>query len=313
MRQIAYLLVILVSISFQLSAQDDINTEELIIYNDSIQLPGILSFQPGTDKQPLAIFIQGSGNPDRNGNQLGMNIKANYIKQLAESLYGNGIAMFRFDKRNVPTVNHKFILSDYRFDHLVDDARTIIRHFKADERFGPLIVIGHSQGSLVGMLSADAGTDRFISLAGLSKPADEAIVWQISKQNESLSKVAEAHFNELRETDSIKQMNPFLAPIFAPVNRPFLKNYIQYDPRKEIGALSIPVLIINGDKDIQVTPEDAELLHRAKEDSEIKIIPGMNHVLKHIENDDDNMKSYYSEDFPVSEQLIEIITAFIKS
>ena len=65
--------------------QKQIISEELVLYNDSIQLPGTLTYFSKKNKQPLVIFIQGSGNPDRNGNQLAQGVKANYRKQLRDS------------------------------------------------------------------------------------------------------------------------------------------------------------------------------------------------------------------------------------
>ncbi|MBT8258890.1 MAG: alpha/beta hydrolase [Bacteroidia bacterium] len=293
-------------------AQENSVSEELLIMNDSIHLQGVLTYKNDQNPQALAIFIQGSGNPDKNGNQLGMNIKANYIKQLAEALLEQDIAMFRYDKRNVPEVNHKIVLKHYVFDDLVDDVKTIIEHFKGDKRFDQIVLIGHSQGSLVGMLAIEAGADRYISLAGLSKSADEAIVWQISKQNEGLSQVAAEHFKELKETGKIDSINPLLYSIFNPTNNKFFKNYIKYNPVEEIGRIKIPTLIINGNMDLQVSAEDAEALHHALPDAEFKIISKMNHVLKHLESDEDNMQSYYTEDYPVSPELVEVIAKFIK-
>ena len=63
------------------NGQSKITSEEILIKNDSIELPGTLTFTKA--KTPLVIWVHGSGNVDRNGNQAGVNIKANYIKQLA--------------------------------------------------------------------------------------------------------------------------------------------------------------------------------------------------------------------------------------
>ncbi|MBT8288961.1 MAG: alpha/beta hydrolase, partial [Bacteroidia bacterium] len=219
---------------------------------------------------------------------------------------------FRYDKRNVPVANHKYVFVHYKFEDLVDDVETIIEFFKMDARFNKIVLIGHSQGSLVGMLAANSGADRFVSLSGLSKTADEAIVWQLSKQNQGLSEVAAAHFKELKETGEIKDPNPFLISIFAKANLEFLRSYMMYDPTEVIKSLNIPVLILNGDKDLQVPVDDAEALHSACPDATLQIIPNMNHVLKHLVEDTDNMKSYFSPDYPVSEDLIQSLVSFIK-
>ena len=74
----------------------------------------------------------------------------------------------------------------------------------------------------------------------------------------------------------------------------------------------MPILILNGTKDLQVTVEDANNLHNAQPNSELVIIENMNHVLKTIEKDEDNLTSYSSPDFPLSSELISAIENFIK-
>ena len=97
MRKIKLTLTLLL-ISFIGFSQSDITSEEFLLKNDSIQLPGTLSYNKTIKQQPLVIFIHGSGNVDRNGNQAGM-ANANYIKQLSEKLNTNGIAFYRYYKR----------------------------------------------------------------------------------------------------------------------------------------------------------------------------------------------------------------------
>ncbi len=286
--------------------------QEILIMNDSIKLPGTLSISSELKQQPLAIFIQGSGNPDRDGNQLQVNVKANYLKMLSDSLNHEGIAVFRFDKRNVTPENIKFILRKYTFEDLVSDAKQVIDHFSNDKRFSSITVIGHSQGSLVGMLAINENVDNYISLAGLGQSVDKAMCWQLNNQMSGLGDTATEHFKELAETGTIKQVNPLLLSIFAPQNYDFLKSYIGYDPAEVIKELRIPVLVMNGDKDIQVTVEDAQILHAANPGSQLEIIPNMNHVLKQVDKDEDNMKSYYSPDFPLANGVIESIVKFIK-
>jgi pimeloyl-ACP methyl ester carboxylesterase len=85
-----------------------------------------------------------------------------------------------------------------------------------------------------------------------------------------------------------------------------------YEPTEVIAALNTPALIINGTKDLQVSVEEAKDLHRAYPNSQLIIIDQMNHVLKTISQEEDNLKSYYNEEFPLSENLVTAITEFIK-
>ncbi len=308
-------LLIAVFCSLVITAQTGYKTEEIIIWNDSIKLPGTLSYKENSEKQPLVIFVQGSGNPDRNGNQPQFNVNPNYIKQLAHELSSNGIAFFRYDKRNVPKENHPFILKKYHFTDLIDDVVAILNHFENDSRFNNVILIGHSQGSLVAMLAINKQQNKvskFISLAGLGESADKAIIRQLSAQNKELGEIAAQHLQELSETGAIKDVNFYLLSIFAKQNLPFLKQYISYNPVEEIKKITIPILIINGDQDTQVTVNDAKNLHEAAHNSKLVIIKNMNHVLKEVTSAEQNTQSYLTDSFPVSKELIKAITSFVK-
>lgn len=307
-RVIIFLAILISNIAF---GQTEISTEELTIWNDSIQLPGTLTYDKTLSKQPLVIFIQGSGNPDRNGNQLQMGIKANYIKMLRDSLNQKGIAFYSFDKRNVTKANIKHLLKSMTFEGLIEDVKTTISHFKDDSRFNNITLIGHSQGSLVAMLAITEDIDNYISLAGLGEPMDKTLITQLSNQNKELAESAKAHIQELKNTGTIKDIHPYLMSIFAKPNHEFLKSYFKFDPVKEIQQIKIPILIVNGDKDIQVPVSHAQHLHEANPKSELVIITHMNHVLKQIEKDADNMPSYYTDSFPLAENLVETIANFI--
>jgi hypothetical protein len=285
----------------------NIISEEIMIKNDSIELPGTLSY--AKENSPLIIWIHGSGNVDRNGNQ-GSIVKANYIQKFRKAVNANDIAFFSYDKRTANPKNFKF-LKGIIYEDLANDAKIVVSHFKNDNRFSEIILIGHSQGSLTAMLASE-GIDKYISIAGSSTSIDKTIVAQISKQSKPLGESAKAHFKELLETGDIKQVNPFLVSVFAKQNLKFIASWAKYNPSKEIQKIKIPILIINGDKDLQVKMNDAQKLHNANTSSILSIISKMNHVLVEIENDSDNLKSYYSSDFKQSKKLVTTIVNFIK-
>ncbi|TYA54764.1 alpha/beta hydrolase family protein [Formosa maritima] len=310
MKSILYV-ILLISLNFGFS-QVQIASENFLLMNESIKLPGTLTYNKELKSQPLVIFIHGSGNVDRNGNQAGVNIKANYIKQLADSLNVKGIAFYRYDKRSSTEENLKFMMDDLDFYRFVDDAKLAINKFKDDKRFTSIILIGHSQGSLVAMLASIENVDKYISLAGISEDMGEFIINSYKQVSDEMSNIAKEQINELKETGTIETVNPALAHLFSKANQPFFISWMAYNPSEEIKKLQIPVLILNGTKDLQVKVEEANLLHEAKSDSELMIIENMNHVLKTIEKDEDNIKSYYTPEFPLSEELINTIEVFIK-
>lgn len=283
-----------------------LQSEEILVFNDAIELPGTLTYSK--ENIPLIIWVHGSGNVDRNGNQGNM-IKANYIKQFRDQINQHDIAFFSYDKRTANPKNANYLRATL-FDDFVADAEQIIAHFRASQRFSEIILVGHSQGSLVAMLASEK-IDKFISLAGPSDRFDKAIIAQISQQSSEFAEVASAHFQELFETGTIKQVNPLLASIFSKPNLAFIRSWSQYTPSVEIQKISIPTLIINGTKDLQVKSSAAETLHKALPKSTLVLINSMNHVLKNIEKDTDNMNSYYTSNFELSAALISAVENFI--
>jgi hypothetical protein len=307
-----FILVIALCLGNLLFSQENIVSEDILLMNDSIQLPGTLTYNKELKHQPLVIFIHGSGNVDRNGNQAGVNINGNYIKQLADSLNIRNIAFYRYDKRSATQENLKFMMEDLDFYRFVDDANLAIENFKNDKRFNSITLIGHSQGSLVAMLAAVNNVDKYVSLAGISEDMGTFIINSYQAYTEEMGTMAREQVTELKETGTIETVNPALAHLFSKPNQPFLISWMSYNPSEEIKKLEIPVLIINGTKDLQVKVEEAKKLYEAKPDSELVIIENMNHILKNIDKDEDNMKSYYSPDYPLSEELIQILEVFIK-
>jgi pimeloyl-ACP methyl ester carboxylesterase len=191
------------------------------------------------------------------------------------------------------------------------DAQAVVDHFKNKKIFSEIILIGHSQGSLVAMF-ASKNIAKYISLAGAGETIDKILVQQISKNNPTLGEAAKQQFDTLRMKGKIEVVNPFLISLFAKPMQSFWSAWMSLNPLEEIKKLTIPVLIIQGDKDLQVNIGNAEALHAANLKSELVIIKNMNHVLKDIQKEEDNLSSYYKSAFPISEKLIETIVSFVK-
>jgi hypothetical protein len=299
-RIVTYLVISIFSIVVSFA---QVKSEEININNMAIQLPGTLTFSG--DQQPLIIWVHGSGGVDRNGNQ------PQYIKQFRDEINKNNIAFFSYDKRTANPKNAQFLQEDgVLIADFVSDVKEVVNHFKDDNRFTEIILAGHSQGSLIAMMALD-NVDKYISIAGAGETIDKTLVRQVSAQSAEFGKLTANYLNELKETGKIKEVDPNLMSLFSPQNQPFLVSWLALNPLEEIKKVTIPALIINGDKDLQVQVSDAEALKKAKPDSEFIIIKNMNHVLKNIEKEEDNLASYYSADFKISEALIKTIIEFI--
>lgn len=291
------------------SQSNEYHSEELSITS---LIDGTLLIPQSINNLPLAIIIAGSGPTDRNGNQQMM--KNNSLKFLAEGLYQNNIATFRYDKRIIKQMKSGSVdEKNIHFGDFIDDAIAILNYFKKDTRFSKIYIIGHSQGSLIGMVAAQEDADGFISIAGAGQEIDDVIIDQLAIQAPGLVENARTAFDDIRANGVSYNYNPGLASIFRKEIQPFIFSWMQYNPQEEIIKLHIPVLIINGDKDIQVNTSESELLKNAKVDAEYKIISQMNHIFKEVNgNMLENSKTYNQYDLPVMPELIQVISDFIK-
>jgi alpha-beta hydrolase superfamily lysophospholipase len=270
----------------------------------------------GTATVPVALLVAGSGPTDRDGNNAGIPGANNSLRFLAETLAANGIASLRYDKRGIAaSAAAAASEADLRFDHFVSDATEWVRQLRKDPRFTSVTVIGHSEGSLIGMLAArSAGADAFVSIAGISRSAPEILREQLRPQLPAeLWSASERILASLTAGDTTADVPPELAALYRPSVQPYLISWFAYDPSVEMGRLTMPVLILQGDTDIQVPTKDAEALHRAAPHAEIAIIDGMNHVLKTVEDDRTKQIASYSDpDLPLAPELGTRIVAFIQ-
>lgn len=275
---------------------------------------GTLLIPADFSTKQVALIIQGSGPTDRNGNNPRM--QNNSLKMLADSLADHGIASLRYDKRgiagsHVPDFNE----SEMSIDLFIEDAGRWVDLLHNDVRFDDITVIGHSQGSLVGMMASHEYVDRFISVAGAGYPIDTTIIKQLEQRAPMLVEESRGILSQLREGTVVDSVNPFLMNLFRPSVQPFLISYIEKNPIEEIAKLNIPILIINGDADIQVGVNDAHQLYSASNQATIVIIENMNHILKYVDSvatQYANMATYNKPDLPLVIDFVHHIIQFVK-
>lgn len=310
MKEKLVLLLILFSTNFALAQTETFKETEISI-NKFID--GTLT-QPAVNQDtPLVIFIQGSGPTDRNGNQSMM--KSDFAKKITHQLAEEGIASFRFDKRIFKMNKLKIKEEDLRFEDFVEDVQSIISYFNEEREFSKIILAGHSEGSLIGILAANENTDAFISLAGAGRSIDEIVVDQIGKQAPGLKQNARESFDELIEKGSTHSYEPVLGSIFRPSVQAYMLSWLKYNPAEEIGKLEIPVIIIQGTADIQVDTSEAKILHEAAPNSNLVLLQDMNHVFREIKDNDAlvNTKSYNEPKRPLHPNLILTLVEFVKN
>ncbi len=264
---------------------------------------------------PVVLIIAGSGPTDRNGNQA-TTVNSNAYKMIADSLFNAGIASLCYDKRGVAgSASALKDESKLKFEDMINDAVGIVKMLKNDNRFSSIYILGHSEGSLVGMLAAaKEPVAGYISVAGIAERADKIIVRQIAAQSEELSLKAAFMLDSLQNGYELKNVDETLAPLFRPSIQPYIASWIKYDPQDEIKKLAIPVLILQGTTDIQVAAEEADKLKAAYPKATLKVIQGMNHALKNAPADRaKNLATYTNPKLPISNGFMPSLIDFVKT
>ncbi len=296
-------------------------TEAVTLKTTTGDLFGTLQLPSTTTPVPVALIIAGSGPTDRDGNSAGLPGKNNSLKMLAAGLSAQGIASLRYDKRGIAASAAKTDEADIRFETMIADAVSWLKLLQADPRFDEIVVIGHSEGSLIGMVAAkEAGIDRFISLEGAGYPAPQILMTQLKAQlPPPLLASVETIINQLAAgeevttlPDSLTQI-PTLAAMFRASVQPYLISWFQYDPAQILATLTMPILIIQGTADLQVSQNDADRLLAANSSAKLALIENMNHVCKTVPANDPqaNLAAYSNPDLPLADGLVETITSFV--
>ncbi len=297
-------------------AKAQFTTEEKILETKTGKLAGTM-YLPNVAKKSLSLIIiqAGSGATDRNGNSLPF-VKSNSYKLIAEAMAAKNIATLLVDKRGIADSKDAMKAEkDLRFDDYVTDLTDWVRFVKKDKRIKNIYLAGHSEGSLVAMLSAQKEkVTGYISIAGAGESIDKIIVWQYKQQAPKIALVIDSLFNRLKNNLPIDTVPKMLMSIFRPSVQPYIASWMKYDPAVEIKKLKIPILIIQGTTDIQVTVQQSENLKNAIPKAKYVLIPEMNHVLKEAPEDrQKNMETYGNENLPLHTELVNSLDNFIKN
>ncbi|MEX1187005.1 MAG: alpha/beta fold hydrolase [Gemmatimonadaceae bacterium] len=282
----------------------------------SVTLHGTL-LVPANRGAPVALIIAGSGPTDRDGNTPLLPGKNNSLRYLAEALAERGIASLRYDKRGVGASRATIAgltEADLRFDHFVDDATAWGRRLAADRRFSSVVVIGHSEGSLIGMLAAPAiPASKVVSIAGAGAPAGDVIIRQLSAQlPPPLLAQATAAVHRIERGELLDTVPPGLAALFRPSVQPYLISWFKHNPAAVAGRLGVPLLVVQGTHDIQALEEDARAIAAGHPGATLRLIQGMNHVLKQTPAGRlEQLPAYGDSTLAVDPTLVDAIAGFV--
>lgn len=315
MKTYLFLLAALLCCNSMLQAQDAVNTE-FTVTRSKTTLYGTLVKPAGAKKNtPLVLLIAGTGQMNRDLN-LGLGRGSDAYKMLADSLAAAGIASVRFDKRGVgaseAALKHDSLL---KFEDHILDVIAFLEKIRGSRQFGPIYLAGHSEGALVALAVANRSkVHGVICLEAPGERSDIALKKQLTKNTPGQPTEVDTILSQIRAGHRVKVQNKYLVTVFRPSIQPYMSSLFSYDPQVELKKVTVPVLLINGTHDLQVPVENVRLLQQANPVANVKLIGGMNYMLKEVPEElDQNVASYNNPTLPVSAALVQEMIRFCHS
>lgn len=272
--------------------------------------------RPAAAQAAAALILPGSGPTDRDGNNPA-GVKAGPYRLLAEGLAARGIATLRIDKRGM--FGSEAAVADANAvtipDYVADTAA-----LRAATGVPCVWLIGHSEGGLIALAAAREveGLCGLVLVAAPGRPLGDVIKAQLRANpfNAPLLPAAEAAIDALAAGNPVDpaSLPAPLLPLFRPAVQGFLIGAFALDPARLAAEVRLPLLIVQGGKDIQVPVTDAERLKAAKAGAVLAVLPDANHVLKDVagESRADNLATYQSPDLPLGQGVVATIAGFIQ-
>jgi uncharacterized protein len=254
------------------------------VVRDGVTLRGVLWTPPEGEAWPVAVIIAGSGPTDRDGNSP-LGVRADAYRMLAADLARHGVATARFDKRGVGESGRNFEAGAVVLEDFVADAAAIVREVAAHPALTAVNVIGHSEGGLIALrVASRIDLDGLVLLAAAGRPLADVIREQLARGglDEDTLVAVDRILDQIRAGEAPTDVPAMLAPLFGPQTVAFLASVIDEDPVALLRALpgDLPITVIQGGTDVQISLADAERLAAAREDVPLVVLPEMNHVLK---------------------------------
>lgn len=252
-------------------------------------LPGTLTMPVGEGPFPAVVLVHGSGPGDRD-ESVGPNRP---FRDIAWGLASRGIAVLRYDKRTLVHRERIATLTTFTVkDETIDDAVAAVALLRttASIRADRIFVAGHSLG---GMLvprigAADPKLGGLISLAGAVRPLEDSILSQTRYLAEADGTVTDAEKTQIAAAEAIVTKARALKPGDPPLTGPLASgpaSYVLdlrgYHPPTAAKALALPMLILQGERDYQVTMDDFAAWRSAlgtRADVRLTSYPALNHL-----------------------------------
>ena len=273
-------------------------------------IDAVLTVPPDVERPPVALLIAGSGTTDHDGN--GPQVKPATLKKLAEQLAARKIATLRYDKRGAGGWKPEFGRpEDFRFRDYVDDAAALVNYLRGSGKFSKVILVGHSEGGLVAILTARRVlVDRLVLLATAARRQGDLLKAQLEKTltPEMFKPIAKAIDDIM--SGQIVDPPPTGLSIPPPMQPGIASAFIE-DPIVPLKLIEAPTLIAGGGRDRQVARLDFAALAAASPAAKTLWLADMNHVLVDVTDEADDQAAYNQPERALDPDLIDSVAAFI--
>ena len=304
------------------SAQDKIKETEIQVCTGSFKLPGTLTLPKNEKNLPAVILVHGSGPNDRD-ETVGANKP---FRDLAYGLAERGIAVIRYDKRTKvygedSAPEGKEITFD---EESVNDALSAVKLAQSISAINPerIYILGHSLGGTLAPRIAqrsDKVPAGIILLAGAARPLEDLFISQVKFLASALpsTKDIEKEIAQLqKQVDNVKSLGTDTFDMTTPLPMNLSQAYWmlanQYKPLEVVRKLTLPILVLQGERDYQVTMQDFELWQSALAEHPnaiFKSYPQLNHLFQEGEGKSSPLE--YNRPSPIPAYVIDDIAAFI--
>jgi uncharacterized protein len=273
-------------------------------------IDAVLTVPPDVEKPPVALLIAGSGSTDHDGN--GPQAKPATLKKLSEQLVARKIATLRYDKRGAGGWKPEFGRpEDFRFKDYVDDAAALVNYLRGSGKFSKVIVVGHSEGGLVAILTARrVPVDRLVLLATAARRQGDLLKAQLEKKlaPDTFTPIAKA-IDDIMAGQIVDPLPPGLS--IPPAMQPGIASAFTEDPVVPLKLIDAPVLIVGGGRDRQVARLDLIALGVASPAAKSVWLDDMNHVLVDVTDEADDLAAYNQPDRVLDPDMIDAVADFV--
>ncbi|MFD2673267.1 alpha/beta hydrolase family protein [Marinicrinis sediminis] len=293
--------------------------EELVSNVNGFELGGTLTLPIEGDRFPVVVLVHGSGATDRDETIL----SNKPFRDLAWGLAEQGIAVYRYDKRNYtyPEVFAQDIEGTL-YEETIDDAVAIVKILQSVQRIDPdqIFVLGHSIGGYAMPRIAEDSREAagFIIMAGPARGHHELIPEQVEylvgldgEVDETDQAQIEAVNKEIAKLDEIDTLAP--TEKILGMYKTYVQDLIAYDPVEKASSITKPVLLLQGERDYQVTMEDYQQWYEAfssKRNWTFQLYPKLNHLMMPGEGKPTNQE--YTQVNSVDAQVMTDVAAWIQ-